>query len=97
MAPRIPRDAAALTRRDEWRGDSKSNSRTTPSRIHRPAASCLRRSARRHWPTLHCVFHVELRQRPNMARAFNLSEEEVIARFLKPLMAGRPLIYEDRD
>ncbi len=43
------------------------------------------------------MFHVELRQRPNMARAFNLREEEVVARFLAPLMAGRPLIYEDRE
>jgi hypothetical protein len=47
--------------------------------------------------TLRSVFHVELRQRPHMARAFNLSEQEVTGRFLAPLMAGRPLIYEDRE
>jgi hypothetical protein len=35
------------------------------------------------------VFHLELRQRPHLARAFNLSEEELRARFLTPLAEGR--------
>lgn len=43
------------------------------------------------------MLHVELRQRPHVARAFNLREPEVAARFLRPLLAGRPLTYADRD
>jgi hypothetical protein len=43
------------------------------------------------------VFHVELRQRPHVARAFNLQEQEVAVRFLNPLLAGRPINYSDHD
>ncbi len=43
------------------------------------------------------MLHVELRQRPHVARAFNLREQEVVARFLRPLLAGRALTYSDRD
>ncbi|HEY2161095.1 MAG TPA: hypothetical protein VGH24_07305 [Solirubrobacteraceae bacterium] len=35
------------------------------------------------------MFHVELRQFPHVARAFNLSREELGARILAPLEAGR--------
>ncbi|MGO9974563.1 MAG: hypothetical protein ACLP01_17520 [Solirubrobacteraceae bacterium] len=43
------------------------------------------------------MFHVELRQRPHVARTFNLEEAEVIERFIAPLLAGRALTYSDRD
>jgi hypothetical protein len=37
------------------------------------------------------MFHVELRQFPHNARAFNLTREELDARILRPLAAGRPV------
>jgi hypothetical protein len=43
------------------------------------------------------VFHVELRQFPHVARAFNLSREEIDERLLRPLAAGRPLRWDDRS
>ena len=43
------------------------------------------------------MFHIELRQRPHTARAFNLSEEELSRRFLAPLRAGQTLAYGDRE
>jgi hypothetical protein len=43
------------------------------------------------------VFHVEIRQRPHVARAFNLSERELRARFVDPLAAGKTLFYADRE
>ena len=42
------------------------------------------------------MFHVELRQFPNVARAFNLSGEELQARILGPWMGGRAVELNDR-
>jgi hypothetical protein len=42
------------------------------------------------------VFHVELRQFPHVARAFNLTREELDTRFIAPWVAGRPFEYDDR-
>jgi hypothetical protein len=43
------------------------------------------------------VFHVELRQFPHVARSFNLTREELEARILAPLAAGRTLRWDDRS
>jgi len=43
------------------------------------------------------AYHLQLRMRPHMARAFNLTAEELTARFLAPLVNGRELIYNDRE
>ena len=43
------------------------------------------------------MFHLELRQRPHVARAFNLSERELRGRFLAPLAEGRTITYADRE
>jgi len=42
------------------------------------------------------VFHFELRQFPHVARAFNLSEQELEARLVRPWLAGQPVQYDDR-
>jgi hypothetical protein len=42
------------------------------------------------------VFHVELRQFPHVARAFNLSAEELHARVIAPWVAERPFGLDDR-
>jgi hypothetical protein len=42
------------------------------------------------------VFHVELRQFPHQARAFNLSREELDARILAPWVTGAPIQLQDR-
>jgi hypothetical protein len=42
------------------------------------------------------VFHLELRQFPNIARAFNLSEEDLQRRFLAGWVAGRSIELDDR-
>ncbi|HEY2771154.1 MAG TPA: hypothetical protein VGI87_11315 [Solirubrobacteraceae bacterium] len=42
------------------------------------------------------MFHVELRQFPNAARAFNLSEPELHDRFLANWVAERVIDYDDR-
>ena len=42
------------------------------------------------------MFHVELRQFPHVARAFNWSREEVDGRILRPLASGRPVELNDR-
>jgi hypothetical protein len=42
------------------------------------------------------VFHVELRQFPNVARAFNLEREELQARILDAWIAERTLDFDDR-
>jgi hypothetical protein len=42
------------------------------------------------------VFHVELRQFPHQARAFNLSREQLDARILGPWTAGRAIELDDR-
>jgi hypothetical protein len=42
------------------------------------------------------VFHLELRQFPHVARAFNLDREELDARILMPWMQGTPLELNDR-
>jgi hypothetical protein len=42
------------------------------------------------------MFHVELRQFPNVARSFNLSEDDLQARIVGPWVAERPLELEDR-
>jgi hypothetical protein len=43
------------------------------------------------------VFHVQLRQGRNVARAFNLSEDQVRLRFLAQLRTGQRFRYADRD
>jgi hypothetical protein len=42
------------------------------------------------------VFHVELRQFPHQARAFNLSRGELDARILEPWVSGAPIELQDR-
>jgi hypothetical protein len=42
------------------------------------------------------VYHLELRQFPHAARAFNLDRATLDTRFLKPFVAGDPIDYEDR-
>jgi hypothetical protein len=42
------------------------------------------------------VFHVQLRQFPNVARAFNLTGEELSADLLSQWVAGRPVELHDR-
>jgi hypothetical protein len=42
------------------------------------------------------VFHVELRQFPHQARAFNLTREELDARILDPWISGAPIDLQDR-
>jgi hypothetical protein len=43
------------------------------------------------------VFHLEIRQRPHQTRAFNLTEEQLQARFLAPFLAGETIVYDDRE
>lgn len=43
------------------------------------------------------VFHFELRQFPHVARSFNLTREELMARVLEPWAAGRTIELEDRE
>ena len=42
------------------------------------------------------MFHVELRQFPHQARAFNLTREELDARIVAPWLAGTPIELQDR-
>jgi hypothetical protein len=42
------------------------------------------------------VFHVELRRFPNVARAFNLSEQELDARIVLPFARGEAIEFDDR-
>ena len=42
------------------------------------------------------VFHLELRQFPRVARVFNLTREEVDARFARPWINGTVIKYEDQ-
>jgi hypothetical protein len=42
------------------------------------------------------VFHLELRQFPHVARAFNLSREELDVRFARPWAGGTVVEYDDR-
>ena len=42
------------------------------------------------------MYHLELRQFPHAARAFNLDRATLDTRFLKPFVAGEPIKYEDR-
>jgi hypothetical protein len=42
------------------------------------------------------MFHIELRQFPHVARAFNLTREELDRRILLPWVAGRPVEWDDR-
>ena len=42
------------------------------------------------------MFHVELRQFPHVARAFNLTRTELEARILRPLAAARPVELNER-
>lgn len=42
------------------------------------------------------VFHVEVRQFPHVARAFNLSHEELERRIAEPWRAGSPVELQDR-
>ena len=43
------------------------------------------------------MYHVELRQRPNVARAFNLSEDKLRSEFLAPLFGGKPFEYAGHE
>jgi hypothetical protein len=43
------------------------------------------------------VFHVELRRFPHVARAFNLSAEELDARIVTPFVRGQPVELDDRQ
>lgn len=43
------------------------------------------------------MFHVELRQFPHVARAFNLTQEELDRRFARPWVTGTVIEYEDRN
>jgi len=42
------------------------------------------------------VFHVELRQFPHVARAFNLSREQLEARIVGPWLAGTAVRWDER-
>jgi len=42
------------------------------------------------------VFHLELRQFPHVARVFNLSREQLDARFARPWASGTPIRHEDQ-
>lgn len=42
------------------------------------------------------MYHVELRQFPHVARAFNLHREDLETRFLRPWLAGDMIDYDDR-
>jgi hypothetical protein len=42
------------------------------------------------------VFHLELRQFPHVARAFNLTREELDRRFAQPWVTGTEIQHEDR-
>ena len=44
----------------------------------------------------HPVFHLELRQFPHVARVFNLSREELDARFVRLWAGGTTIRYEDQ-
>lgn len=46
--------------------------------------------------TVPTVFHVELRQFPNVARSFNMTRTELDARILGPWVAERPVELDDR-
>jgi hypothetical protein len=43
------------------------------------------------------VFHVELRRFPHVARAFNLTDEELRQRIVAPWVAGAPVKLDDRE
>jgi hypothetical protein len=43
------------------------------------------------------MFHLELRQFPHVARAFNWSREELDARVLRPWVQGRAVRWDDRS
>lgn len=42
------------------------------------------------------MFHIELRQFPHLARAFNLTADELHTRVVSPWLAGRPIELQDR-
>ncbi len=42
------------------------------------------------------MFHLELRQFPHVARAFNLTRDELDLRFARPWVSGSPVVHEDR-
>jgi hypothetical protein len=42
------------------------------------------------------MFHLELRQFPHVARAFNLSREELDTRFARPWVSGTAIQHQDR-
>jgi len=46
--------------------------------------------------TLHRMFHVELRQFPHLARAFNLTGEELQERIVAPWVAGEMVDWGDQ-
>lgn len=41
------------------------------------------------------MFHLEFRQFPHVARAFNLTREELDARFARPWVSGSSIVYEE--
>jgi hypothetical protein len=42
------------------------------------------------------MYHVELRQFPHVARVFNLSQEQLESRFVRPWVSGTIIEHEDR-
>jgi len=42
------------------------------------------------------MFHLELRQFPHVARAFNLTREELDLRFARPWVGGEAVVHDDR-
>ena len=42
------------------------------------------------------MFHVELRQFPHVARAFNLTRDQLDAQILRPLATGRPVMLNEQ-
>jgi hypothetical protein len=47
-------------------------------------------------PPAEIAYHVEVRQFPNVARAFNLTLAQLEARIIVPWLAGRPVEMDDR-
>ncbi len=43
------------------------------------------------------MFHLELRRFPRLARAFNLSEQELHERFVARWVADRPIVLDERE
>jgi len=82
--------------RGDGRGGAAAEERGPPGP---PSLLLLRRHASRPrgvtwhaWP----MFHLELRQFPHVARAFNLTREELDLRFARPWVGGETVVHDDR-